>query len=116
MRAAGGEGVGDCAAGAAGGGGVSRVVVCGWKKTQQVSGLFLKTIGATPEEFEETEFAEDLELLADFGADMGVVGMEFGQGFFEGVDFCESKFGFVESANGGQHVQSPSACFGFQGC
>jgi hypothetical protein len=41
-----------------------------------------QAVGAAAEEFEEAEVAvaEDLELLADFVADVGVVGMEFGQG------------------------------------
>lgn len=37
-----------------------------------------KTIGAVAEEFEEADIAEDLELLADFGLDVVVVGVEFG--------------------------------------
>ena len=37
-----------------------------------------EAIGAVTEEFEEAEVAEDLELLADFVADMGVVGVKFG--------------------------------------
>jgi hypothetical protein len=37
-----------------------------------------------------------LELLADFVADMGVVGMEFGQGGGVGVDVGENEFEFVQ--------------------
>lgn len=36
----------------------------------------VQAVGAGAEEFEEVEVAEDLELLADFVADMGVFGME----------------------------------------
>jgi hypothetical protein len=46
-------------------------------------------------EGEEAEVAEDLELLADFVADVGVVGMEFGQSAGVGVDVGESEFGFA---------------------
>jgi len=35
-----------------------------------------EAIGAGAEEFEEAEVAENLELLADFVADMGVLGVE----------------------------------------
>jgi hypothetical protein len=36
--------------------------------------LFREPIGATAEEFEEAKVAQDLELLADFIADVGVLG------------------------------------------
>ncbi len=36
-----------------------------------------EAIGTGAEELEEAEVAEDLELLTDFVADVGVVGMEF---------------------------------------
>jgi hypothetical protein len=36
-----------------------------------------------------------LELLTDFVADVGVVGMEFGQGAGVGVDVGESEFEFA---------------------
>jgi hypothetical protein len=52
-------------------------------------------VGAGGEEIEEAEVAEDLELLADFVADVGVVGMEFGQGAGVGVDVGESEFEFA---------------------
>jgi len=48
--------------------------------------------GAGAEEVEEAEVAEDLELLADFVADVGVVGMEFGQGAGVSVYVGESEF------------------------
>jgi hypothetical protein len=37
-----------------------------------------EAVGAGAEEGEEAKVAEDLELLADFVADVGVVGVEFG--------------------------------------
>ena len=40
---------------------------------------------------EEAGVAEDLELLADFVADVAVVGMEFFQFGGEGVDFFVAK-------------------------
>ena len=55
-----------------------------------------ESIGTAAEEFEESKVAEDLELLADFVADVGVVGMEFGQSVGVGVDVGESEFHFVQ--------------------
>jgi hypothetical protein len=52
-------------------------------------------VGTTAEEFEEAHIAEDLELLADFVADVGVVGMESGQSAGVGVDVGESEFEFA---------------------
>ena len=52
-------------------------------------------IVAGGKEGEEAEVAEDLELLADFVADVGVVGVEFGQGAGVGVDVGESEFEFA---------------------
>ena len=37
-----------------------------------------QAVGAWGEEFEEVQVSEDLELLADFVGDMGVLGMELG--------------------------------------
>jgi hypothetical protein len=54
-----------------------------------------EAVGAGAEELEEAEVAEDLELLADFVADMSVVGMEFGQGAGVSVDVGESEFEFA---------------------
>jgi hypothetical protein len=54
-----------------------------------------KAVGGGAEEGEEAEVAEDLELLADFVADVGVVGMEFGQGAGVSVDVGESEFEFA---------------------
>jgi hypothetical protein len=52
-------------------------------------------VGATAEESEEAEVPEDLELLADFVADVGVVGMESGQGGGVSVDVGEGEFEFA---------------------
>ena len=52
-------------------------------------------VGAGAEEFEEAEVAEDLELLADFVADMSVVGMEFCQRVGAGIDVAQSEFEFT---------------------
>jgi hypothetical protein len=43
-------------------------------------------VGTAAEELEQTEVAEDLELLADFVADVGVVRMRFREFIFMGVD------------------------------
>jgi uncharacterized membrane-anchored protein len=48
------------------------------KPTCGAPGISAQAVGARAEEFEEAEVAEDLELLADFVADVSVVGMEFG--------------------------------------
>jgi hypothetical protein len=54
-----------------------------------------RAVGAGAEEFEEAEVAEDLELLADFVTDVGVVGMEFGQSVGVSVYVGESEFEFA---------------------
>jgi hypothetical protein len=54
-----------------------------------------QTVGTGAEEFEEAEVAEDLELLANFVADVGVLGMELGKGVCVRVDIGESEFEFA---------------------
>ena len=54
-----------------------------------------QAVGATAEEGEEAEVSKDLELLADFVADVGVVGMEFGQGGGVSVNVGENEFEFA---------------------
>jgi|SRR2546422_3153025 len=54
-----------------------------------------QAVGAGAKEGEEAEVAEDLQLLPDFVADVGVVGMEFGQGAGVGVYVGESEFEFA---------------------
>ncbi|MGB8476764.1 MAG: hypothetical protein WCE61_22000 [Candidatus Acidiferrum sp.] len=72
-----------------------------------------KTILAGGEEGEEAEVAEDLELLADFVADVGVVGMELGKLGGVGVDVGWGEFGFVQGADDVEDVEGPAAGFGF---
>jgi hypothetical protein len=55
----------------------------------------MQTVGAGAEEGEEAEVPKDLELLADFVADVDVVGMEFGQGVGVSVNVGEGEFGFA---------------------
>ena len=43
-----------------------------------VSFVLPQPVRAAAQEFEEAEVAEDLELLADFGADVAIGGMELG--------------------------------------
>jgi hypothetical protein len=43
----------------------------------------------------QPQIPEDLELLADFVADVGVLGMQFGQSIRVGVDVGESEFEFA---------------------
>jgi hypothetical protein len=64
-----------------------------WK--QQGSVILSKTVGTITEEGEKAEVAEDLELLADFVADVGVVGMKFGQSVGVSVNFRESEVEFA---------------------
>jgi hypothetical protein len=54
-----------------------------------------ESIGAGGEEFEEAEVAKDLELLADFVADVGVVGMEFGQNVSVSIYVAQGEFEFA---------------------
>ena len=60
--------------------------------------LFLslgELVGSATKEFEEAKVAKDLELLADFVADVGVVGMEFGQSAGVSVNIGKSEFQFA---------------------
>ena len=52
-------------------------------------------VGTAAEEVEEAEVEEELELLPDFVADVGVVGMEFCEGASVGVDVGESEIHFA---------------------
>jgi len=47
--------------------------------TEGCGARLFQAIGAAAEEFEEAEVAEDLELLADFVANMAIGGMQFGK-------------------------------------
>jgi hypothetical protein len=49
-------------------------------------------VGAGTEEFEEAEVAEDLELLADFGADVAICRIQFGKLWFERISIHEREF------------------------
>jgi len=53
-----------------------------------------KAVGAVAEEGEKAYVPEDLELLADFVADVGVLGMKFCEGVGVGVNVGESEFEF----------------------
>jgi hypothetical protein len=55
-----------------------------------------EAVRARAEELQQAEVAEELELLADFVADVGVVGVEFGEFVGVGVDLGEREFGFLE--------------------
>ena len=45
---------------------------------------------------EEAKVAEDLELLADFVADVAIIGMKGMELVFEGIDIGEIEFLFAE--------------------
>ena len=53
-----------------------------------------ETVGAVSEKLEQAEVTEDLELLADFVTDVGVVGVKFGQSVGVSIDIGESEFEF----------------------
>jgi hypothetical protein len=78
---------------------------------QARTGCLAQAVAAGAEEIEEAEVAEDLELLADFVADVGVFGVEAGERAGVGVDVGEGEFGFVEGADGVQDVEGPAAFF-----
>jgi len=68
-----------------------------------------ETIAAIAKKFEEAEVAEDLELLPDFVADVGVVGMQFGQSAGVSVDIGESEFEFTQGLHYLKHVEGPTS-------
>ena len=76
--------------------------------------LLNEAVGAGTEEFEKAEVAEDLELLADFVADVGVVGMEFCQSGGVSVNVGKSEFEFAQRLDYLEHVESPAAFFYLQ--
>lgn len=69
---------------------------------------------AAGEELEEAEVAKDLELLADFVADVAIRGMERREMRFEGVGVGERESLFVEGADEIEDVECPAAYFGAQ--
>jgi hypothetical protein len=68
-------------------------------------------IRAVAEEFEKAEVAEDLELLANFVADVGVAGMKFGQSIGVSVDISESEFEFAQGLHYLKYVECPASLF-----
>jgi len=79
--------------------------------TLHLLGTLSEAIGAFAEEFEEAEVAEDLELLADFVADVGVIGMKFGQSVGVSVNIGESEVDFDQGLHYLKHVKSPASFF-----
>ncbi len=69
----------------------------------------LRVIPRATEEFNDSQFAEDLELLADSRLDVFVLRVQADQRFRVGINFGERKFAFAHPAHDVQHVQSPSA-------
>ena len=68
-------------------------------------------VGTAAEKFQEAEVAEDLELLADFVADVAVMGMEFREGAGVGVDVGKGEFHFAQGLHDLKHVEGPAAFF-----
>ena len=60
-------------------------------------------------EIEEAGVAEDLELLADFVADVAIVGMERAEAIFEGIDIGECEIRAAQGADNSEDVESPAA-------
>jgi hypothetical protein len=55
-----------------------------------------------------------LELLADFVANVGIVGMKFGEFVFVDVDVSEDELFFVEGCDDLQDVEGPATFFDFE--
>lgn len=53
--------------------------------------------------------AEDLELLADFRADVAVVGVEAREVRLEGVDLVERELGTADPLDAAHHLDQPAA-------
>lgn len=51
-------------------------------------------------------------MLANFGADVGIVGMESREGIVESIDISEVEGRFVEGADCVEYIKGPSASFG----
>lgn len=90
---------------------------CATKTEAQLIPLsdLIEAVRAAAKEFEEAEIAENLELLADFVADVGILGVKLEKVLFERVDFGQIEFRFVQGADNVQHIQRPAASFEFQG-
>lgn len=73
-------------------------------RARRGNSLLSESVGSTAEEFEEAEVAEDLELLADFVAYVGVIGVKIRKCLFVVVDLCKSEFLFVKSFDDLQNV------------
>jgi hypothetical protein len=71
-------------------------------------------ITAVTQEGEQSKVAEDLELLANFGADVGIVGVESREVIFEGVDVSKIERRFVEGADRVEEIEGPATLFGFE--
>jgi hypothetical protein len=63
-----------------------------------------QAVEAGAKKLQEAHIAQYLELLADFGLDVVIVGVEFLEGVFESVDFGELEFGFTEGADGVEDI------------
>ncbi len=57
--------------------------------------ILVQAIGAAAEEFEETKVAEDLELLADFVAEVRVIRVELCEGVGVSVHVVEGEVHFA---------------------
>jgi hypothetical protein len=68
-------------------------------------------VRAGAEEFEKAKVAEDLELLADFGADMAIGGMQFGKLWFERISVHEREFLLFERMDSVENVERPATFF-----
>src|SRR5208282_3740679 len=75
---------------------------------QSIIAVLRQAVAAAAKEFQASKVAEDLELLADFVVDVGVVRMELGEGGGVGVDIGKLEFRFVQRLNHLQRVRSLS--------
>ncbi len=70
-----------------------------------------QAIGAGGEEFEEVQVTQDLELLADFVADVAVTGMETKELTLKSINLVKCKFVFPQRTDYIQHIKSPATFF-----
>lgn len=70
-----------------------------------------QSVAPAAEEVEEAEVPQDLELLADFRADVSIGRMESGKAGFERVGVGKREFAFSEGEKGSKDVEGPAPEF-----
>ena len=62
-------------------------------------------------EGEIARITQELELLANFRADVVVIGMKLGEVAFEGVHLLQREFGLPQTLHAGHDIDEPAALF-----